>query len=322
MTVPVRTTTRQDNRQDTRQDARRKSRSDRPRDSRDGMRRAATRRDGRRDTRRDTGRDTRRDARRTRRQRHPHDDAPDTAPQFRRIAELPPCPEREQLYDDVISAWMPMAGRLARTFRDRGESLDDLEQVAALGLVKAVHRYDPRRGSAFESFAVPTIVGEVKRHFRDHLWGVHVPRRTQELRNRVRAARRELDCRVDDHGPSVAEIAERSGLTQEEVTIGLEALESYSPLSLDAELPGVGEGYTLSDTLGMPDPGYDVVVDREAVRDRLRDLPEREQRILYLRFFEEKTQSRIAEELGISQMHVSRLLNRICTRIHDEVENG
>jgi RNA polymerase sigma-B factor len=259
--------------------------------------------------------------RRTRRARHPHDDAPDTTPQFRRIAELPECPERERLCQEVISAWMPMAGRLARTFRDRGESLEDLEQVAALGLVKAVHRYDPRRGSAFESYAVPTIVGEVKRHFRDHLWGVHVPRRTQELRNRVRAARRELDYRLDDRVPSVGELAEYCGLTPEEVSMGLEALESYSPLSLDAELPGVGEGYTLSDTLGLPDPGYDQVVYREAVKPRLRDLSEREQKILYLRFFEEMTQSKIAEQLGISQMHVSRLLTRICARIHDEVED-
>jgi RNA polymerase sigma-B factor len=255
-----------------------------------------------------------------RRARHPHDDAPDTTRQFRRMAELPECPERELLCQEVIHAWMPMAGRLARTFRDRGESLEDLEQVAALGLVKAVHRFDPQRGSAFESYAVPTIVGEVKRHFRDHLWGVHVPRRTQELRNRVRAASRELDCRLDDRVPSVAELAECSGLSQEEVCMGLEALDSYSPLSLDAELPGAGEGYTLGDTLGLPDPGYDQVVYREAVKPRLRDLSEREQKILYLRFFEEMTQSKIAEQLGISQMHVSRLLNRICARLHDEIE--
>lgn len=253
--------------------------------------------------------------------RHPHDDAPDTSRQFERIAELPECPEREELCQEVICAWMPMAGRLARNFRDRGESLEDLEQVAALGLVKAVNRYDPRRGCAFESYAVPTIVGEVKRHFRDHLWGVHVPRRTQELRNRVRAARRRLDCRVDERAPSVAELADESGLTHDEVRAGMEALESYSPLSLDAELPGAGDGYALIDTLGVPDPGYDQVVYREAVKPCLRDLPEREQKILYLRFFGEMTQSKIAEHLGISQMHVSRLLNRVCERLHEQIEN-
>ncbi|MFB4196634.1 SigB/SigF/SigG family RNA polymerase sigma factor [Streptomyces carpaticus] len=257
---------------------------------------------------------------RHRRGRHPHDDAPDTSRQFDRIAALPEGPEREQLCQEVICAWMPMAGRLARNFRDRGESLEDLEQVAALGLVKAVHRYDPGRGCAFESFAVPTIVGEVKRHFRDHLWGVHVPRRTQELRNQVRAASRQLECRPDDRRPSVAELAEFSGLSEEEVMTGLEALESYSPLSLDAELPGTDDGYSLKDTLGVPDPGFDQVVFREAVKPKLKRLPEREQRILYLRFFDELTQSKIADQLGISQMHVSRLLTRICERLQEEIE--
>jgi RNA polymerase sigma-B factor len=257
------------------------------------------------------------------RQRHPHDDAPDTSRQFERIAALPDgSPEREQLCQEVIRAWMPMADRIARTFRDRGEALEDLEQVAALGLVKAVSRYDPRRGNAFESYAVPTIVGEVKRHFRDHLWGVHVPRRTQELRNRVRAAHRQLDCRMDDRRPSVAELAECSGLTPDEVRDGMAALDSYSPLSLDAELVSAGDGYALIDTLGVPDPGYDQVIYREAVKPRLRLLPEREQKILYLRFFREMTQSKIAEQLGISQMHVSRLLARTCERLHEEIEES
>ncbi|MGK5532983.1 SigB/SigF/SigG family RNA polymerase sigma factor [Streptomyces sp. URMC 129] len=255
-----------------------------------------------------------------RRRRHPHDDAPDTSRQFERIAELPPCPEREQLRRDVICAWIPMADRLARTFRDRGEALEDLEQVAALGLVKAVHRYDPSRGRPFESYAVPTIVGEVKRHFRDHMWGLHVPRRTQELRNRVRAASRQLTYRLDDRGPSVEQIAQHSGLTEDEVRTGLEALESFSTLSLNAELPGADGDYSLMDTLGTHEPGFDRVVDRESVKSPLRALPERERQILYLRFFHGMTQSRIARQLGISQMHVSRLLSRACERIRAEVE--
>ncbi|MCL7021373.1 sigma-70 family RNA polymerase sigma factor, partial [Vibrio vulnificus] len=165
--------------------------------------------------------------------------------------------EREELYREVVCAWIPMADRLARKFRHRGEALEDLEQVAAVGLIKAVRHFDPQRGAAFESYAVPTIVGEMKRHFRDHLWDVHVPRRTQELRNQVRAASRQLECRPDDRRPSVAELAEFSGLSEEEVATGLEALESYSPLSLDAELPGTDDGYSLKDTLGVPDPGFD-----------------------------------------------------------------
>ncbi|MDT0445238.1 SigB/SigF/SigG family RNA polymerase sigma factor [Streptomyces johnsoniae] len=258
---------------------------------------------------------------RPRRRRHPHDDAPDTGPQFERIAALPDGPERRRLCDEVVSAWLPMADRLARNFRDRGESQEDLAQVAALGLVKAVRGYDPHRGNAFESYAVPTIVGEVKRHFRDHLWGLHVPRRTQELRNRVRAAQRSLECRVDDRPPGVAALAEAGGLTQEEVREGMAALESYRPLSLDADLSRGGDGgYSLADTVGGPDAGYERVVRMAAVRPKLRALSERERHLLYLRFYRELTQREIGARLGISQMHVSRLLNRICARIHDEIE--
>lgn len=257
---------------------------------------------------------------RTKRARHPHDDAPDTSGDFRRIAGLPEGPEKEELRQRVVRAWMPMASRLARQFRNRGESLEDLEQVASLGLVKAVTRYDPDRGCAFESFAVPTIVGEVKRHFRDHMWGLHVPRRVQELRNRVRISQRELSLTLDGRSPTVAQLAEHSGMSEEDVLVGMEALESYSTLSLDAELPGADDGYSLVDTLGSSEPGFDHVVYRESVKPCLKRLPERERRILYMRFFCDMTQSRIAEQLGISQMHVSRLISRTCTRLHREVE--
>ena len=189
-----------------------------------------------------------------------------------------------------------------------------------MGLVKAVTRYDPDRGSAFESFAVPTIVGEVKRHFRDHMWGVHVPRRVQELRNRVRISRRELGLTMSGRSPSVAEIAEHARMSEEDVLVGMEALESYSTLSLDAELPGADDGYSLADTMGRTEPGFDHVVYRESVKPRLRRLPERERHILYLRFFCDMTQSNIADRLGISQMHVSRLISRTCDRLHQEVD--
>lgn len=257
---------------------------------------------------------------RTKRARHPHDDAPDTEADFRRILSLPDGPEKEELRQEVVKAWMPMAQRLAQRFRNRGEALEDLQQVASLGLVKAVARYDPDRGSAFESFAVPTIVGEIKRHFRDHMWGVHVPRRVQELRNRVRISHRELSGSMGGRSPSVAQLAEHSGMSEEDVLVGMEALESYSTLSLDAELPGADDGYSLSDTLGKPEPGFDHVVYRESVKPRLRRLPERERHILYLRFFCDMTQSKIADQLGISQMHVSRLISRTCDRIHQEVD--
>ncbi|MEV6314482.1 RNA polymerase sigma factor SigF [Streptomyces sp. NPDC051776] len=251
--------------------------------------------------------------------KHPHDDAPDTTAEFQVLADLPDGPEKEALRQQVVQAWIPMAERLARQFRNRGESLEDLEQVAALGLVKAVIRYDPARGTAFESFAVPTVVGEVKRHFRDHMWGLHVPRRVQELRNRVRTAHRELSHSLDGRGPGVHDIAEHTGLTEQEVRVGLEALDSYTPLSLDAELPGSEDGYALLDTLGDQDAGYDLVIDREALKPKLSKLPERERQILYMRFFCDMTQSCIAEQLGISQMHVSRLINRTCASLCDQV---
>ncbi|MFG2755257.1 RNA polymerase sigma factor SigF [Streptomyces wuyuanensis] len=251
--------------------------------------------------------------------RHPHDDAPDTADAFVRLARLADGPERTALRHELVRAWLPMADRLAGRYRNRGEALEDLRQVAALGLVKAVERYDPDRGGAFESFAVPTIDGEIKRHFRDHTWTVHVPRRVQDLRNRVRAARQELAQSVGGREPGAAEIARHTGLTEAEAGAGLEALGSYSALSLDAPVQGGGDGYSLADAMGGPDPALDVVVDREAVRPRLDGLPERERRILYLRFFRDMTQRRIAEDLGISQMHVSRLINRCCSRLREEI---
>jgi RNA polymerase sigma-B factor len=250
--------------------------------------------------------------------RRPHDDAPDTAALFKRLAALEDGPERDAVRDELVTAWLPMAHRIAGRFRERGESLEDLRQVAALGLVKAIDRFDPERG-AFESYAVPTITGEVKRHFRDRMWALRVPRRVQELRNKVRLARRELTQNPGSPEPSVADIAAHTGLTEEEVNTGMEALDSFSTLSLDAELSAGADGYSLADTLGASDSSFDVVVDRESAKEGLRRLPERERAILYMRFFEDMTQSRIADRLGISQMHVSRLISRSCARVRDEV---
>jgi RNA polymerase sigma-B factor len=249
--------------------------------------------------------------------RRSHADAPDTASRFARLVTLEEGPERDAVRGEIVTAWLPMAHRIAGRFRDRGEAIEDLRQVAALGLVKAVDRFDPERG-AFESYAVPTITGEIKRHFRDRMWALRVPRRVQELRNKVRVARRELTQKPGAAEPSAADIAAHTGLTEDEVTAGLEALESFSTLSLDAELPAGDDGYSLADTLGDPDSSFDVVVDRESAKESLRRLPERERAILYMRFFEDMTQSRIADRLGISQMHVSRLISRSCERVRQE----
>ncbi|MFI6560294.1 RNA polymerase sigma factor SigF [Streptomyces sp. NPDC050534] len=250
---------------------------------------------------------------------HPHDDAPDTGEAFRKLAGLPPGQQRDTLRGQIVEAWLPMAERLAGRFRNRGESYEDLRQVASLGLVKAVDRYDPELGNAFESYAVPTITGEIKRHFRDHMWTLHVPRRVQDLRNRVRFAAQDLSQTIPGRRPTVAEIAEHANLSEEDVQVGQQALESFTALSLDAEVPGSDDGYSLSDALGAADPALDTVVDRESVKPRLAALPERERAILYMRFFGDMTQSRIAEELGISQMHVSRLISRCCDRMRDQI---
>ncbi|GGV27088.1 RNA polymerase sigma factor [Streptomyces longisporoflavus] len=244
-----------------------------------------------------------------------HHDAPATEEIFRRLAATSEGHERYALREELVEAWLPMAHRLAGRFRNKGENLEDLKQVAALGLVKAVERYDPDRG-AFEAYAVPTITGELRRHFRDHSWDVRVPRRVQELRNKVRTVRRDLMQQPGQRAePGLEDIAAQAGLTLEEVREGLEALDSYSSLSLDAEIGTAQDGYSLADTLGRAEPGYDLIADREAAKDGLKKLPERERTILYLRFFQDMTQSRIAEEMGVSQMHISRLITRSCEKV-------
>ena len=180
-------------------------------------------------------------------------------------------------------------------------------------------RSDPDRGHAFESYAVPTVTGEIKRHFRDHMWTLHVPRRVQDVRNRVRAALKDLSQTMQGRRPTVAEIAAYAHLSEDEVCTGLEALDSFSALSLDAELPGGDDGYALTDALGALDNGFDLVIDRESVKPALHELPERERTILYLRFFQGMTQSCIADQLGISQMHVSRLLSNCCASVREQV---
>lgn len=256
------------------------------------------------------------------RRKHPHDDAPDTAALFRRIAALPDGPEKTALRQDAVCAWMPMATRLAGRFRNRGESFADLEQVARLGLVRAVSRYDPEVGTAFASYAVPTIVGEVKRHFRDHMWAVHVPRRAKELRQQVHTANRELADSPTSEGPAVAEIAAHTGLSEQEVRRGQGALECFTTQSLDASLDRFEDDYPLAATLGRDDPGFDRAIDRASLRPLVQALPEQERRILYLRFFCDMTQRRIGDELGFSQMYISRLISATCARLRDQVLAG
>ena len=189
--------------------------------------------------------------------------------------------------------------------------------MATIGLIKSVDRFDPERGVEFSTYATPTIVGEIKRHFRDKGWAVRVPRRLQELRLSLTAATSELSQR-NGRSPTVAELAAHLRLSEEEVLEGLESANAYSTLSLDAgDQGGEEEGVAVVDTLGVEDEGLEGVEYRESLKPLLEQLPSREKKILMLRFFRNMTQSEIAHEVGISQMHVSRLLARTLAQLRE-----
>jgi RNA polymerase sigma-B factor len=213
------------------------------------------------------------------------------------------------LRDQLIEAHLGLAEYLARRFANRGEPLDDLVQVASLGLVKAVERFDPARGLEFTTFATPTIVGELKRHFRDKGWAVRVPRRVQELHLRVTRVIDDLALELG-RSPSVQEIAQRAGTSEDEVIEAIDAGSAYRSTSLDAGRGDDDESPGLLGQLGDLDPELLGAERRAGLSPLIADLPEREQLMLYLRFYEGMTQSEIAKRLGISQMHVSRLLTR------------
>ena len=205
---------------------------------------------------------------------------------------------------------------LARRFRNRGEWLDDLTQVATIGLIKSIDRFDLDRGVEFSTYATPTIVGEIKRHFRDKGWAVRVPRRLQELKLSLTKAIGELAQR-EGRAPTVSELAAHLQMSEEEVLEGLESANAYSTVSLDAPDSGDEDAPAVSDSLGMVDDALEGVEYRESLKPLLGQLPPREKRILLLRFFGNMTQSQIATELGISQMHVSRLLARTLAQLRD-----
>jgi RNA polymerase sigma-B factor len=217
----------------------------------------------------------------------------------------------------LIAEHLPLARALARRYRRGGEPLDDLVQVASLGLIKAVDRFDPDRGHSFSTFAQPTIVGELLRHFRDTGWGVHVARGTQELALRVRAATEAIEAETGS-SPTPRQLAERTGANLEAVVEALGALANRTALSLAAPTGGHDDGgtdTTIADTLGSTDEGYQQAEARTLLGSAVRCLPEREQRILRLRFVEDMTQSEIASEIGVSQMQISRLLRQSLERL-------
>ena len=222
--------------------------------------------------------------------------------------------------DQLIARYLPLARKLARRYAQSSEPHDDLVQVASLGLVKAVERFDPSRGFAFSSFAVPTIMGELKRYFRDTAWSVHVERGAQELARRISDAREVLVGRTG-RTPTVVELAQYLELTDEEVLDGLQAAEAYSAVSLDAPMISEDEDESSRlEMLGVEDARLMLAEDQATVFAAARSLPAHQREILYLRFGEDLTQSEIAERVGVSQMQVSRLLRGSLARLRELTE--
>jgi RNA polymerase sigma-B factor len=242
------------------------------------------------------------------------------APLAEYAAMDPDDPRRCQLRDRLVAGYLPLAQRIARRFGNRGEPLDDLVQVATLGLIQALGRFRPEYGNDFLAFAVPTITGEVRRHFRDQGWGMRVPRRLKDLHVAMTAAVSGLSQELG-HSPRPSEIAARLDVPVEEVLEGLEAGHAYRAASLDATLDGAEGSEALSDVLGEPDGDLELVDYRESLQPILAELPARERTILMMRFYASMTQTQIAERVGISQMHVSRILGATLDQLRRRLLN-
>jgi RNA polymerase sigma-B factor len=217
--------------------------------------------------------------------------------------------QRESARSDLVTLHQPLVEHCARRFRNRGEPFEDLVQVGAIGLLKAIDRFDSERGVEFSTYATPTILGEIKRHFRDKGWAIRVPRRLQEIRLQISATSAELTQTLG-RSPTAPELAAQMGCSVEEIIEGLESGNAYATLSLDAGDDSEDGAASMLDSIGVDDANIAHIDLRESIRPLLEQLGHREKRILLLRFFRNMTQSQIAEEIGVSQMHVSRLLTR------------
>ncbi|GAA0941276.1 SigB/SigF/SigG family RNA polymerase sigma factor [Nonomuraea longicatena] len=225
---------------------------------------------------------------------------------------------RERLRERIVEMHRPLAAEIARRYRHRGEPAEDLLQAAYVGLMKAVNGFDPSLGHAFRGYAVVTMIGEVKRHFRDRTWAVRVPRVYQERRAELNRLTADLTQTLG-RAPTVAELAARMGIGEEDVLLTLDASAAYSTLSLDAPVGADTEAAALGDLIADDDDSLDTLVDSHAVKPLIDALPRRERDILLLRFFGNLTQAEIAAEFGISQMHVSRILRRVLDRLRTEL---
>jgi RNA polymerase sigma-B factor len=219
----------------------------------------------------------------------------------------------------LVQRFLPLARQLARRYQRGGEPLDDLIQVASLGLLKAIDRFEPDRPSAFSSFAVPTILGELKRHFRDRGWSVRVPRDLQEMAVRVERVTEELS-RSLGRAPTAGEIGEHIGATTEQVLEAREAAGAYRAVSLDRPRDDDEDGEVVGELMGVEDPGFSLAEDAATVQCLMGALGEREREVLRLRFEEDLTQAEIGERVGVSQMHVSRLIRQAVTRLREAAE--
>lgn len=222
--------------------------------------------------------------------------------------------------DRLVEEMMPLVHSLARRYAGRGEPVDDLVQVGAIGLIKAIDRFELERGVELSTYAVPTIVGEIRRHFRDRSWSVHVPRRMKELSLRVARLVDDLSAELG-RAPTVSEIAAAAEVEEEDVIEALETARAHTPTSLSTPVDASGD-LTLIDLLGEDEAGYEVLERGSVVRTGLEGLEERERKIVVMRFLHGLTQAEIATELGISQMHVSRLLRRALAAMHGRLDDG
>lgn len=252
-------------------------------------------------------------------QRDEYADVPETIRSLRRLD--PGSAAARRARDQVITRCLPLAEHIALRYRGRGEPHDDLVQVARVGLVNAIDRFDDARGADFVSFAVPTIMGEVRHYFRDSGWSMRVPRRVKELNLKISAATERLAQHLG-RSPSPREIAADLGIGVDEVSEGLLARGAYQPDSMDATVRADGEGAELGDLLGAEDPELETVEGLAAIRPLIEALSERDRSILMMRFFRSMTQTQIAERVGISQMHVSRILSKTLSRLRAQADDS
>ena len=222
---------------------------------------------------------------------------------------------RRAIRSELVEMHTPLVRHIARRYADRGEPFDDVVQAGNIGLINAVDRFEPDRGLAFSTYAVPTIVGAIRRYFRDSTWSVKVPRRLQEMRGRIDSSSDRL-AQEFGRSPTIAEIAAHAGIDAQDVLDSLELGRVRETTSIDATATGEAP---LADRLGFDDASLAGVEDEETVRRLLNTLPERERDIVVMRFFDGMSQSQIAEHVGLSQMHVSRLLTQSLTRLRSEV---